>query len=236
MGDLRLFLLLAGVALVVGVWWWGSRRASARRDGVPKPRAEPTIATHDEPGEGSSESTTPGLAARQPASAAAPSPMDEALPAVPLPDEAPARGFDPDRQMLLTLFIVPASGQQLLGSDVFVTLDEVGLRHGARRIFHRETDQGAVVFSVAHLAEPGELDPLGQRFEYLQGLALFAVLPGPRPGTDAFADLLATARRIAQRLHAELTDGERSTLTPQTIQHLREKVLAFERQHGRGGA
>jgi cell division protein ZipA len=237
MGELRLLLILVGVALVAAVWWWGTRgeRQAARRA-----RAEPTMADGEPAEAAGSDQTTPGLAASRAAPRADEAPRDaspaRAEPVLAVdPDRDPLDGFDPARQMLLTLYLVPGAGAQLLGADVFTTLDGVGLVHGARRIYHRLAPDGRPVFSVAHLAEPGELDPVAQRFEYLQGLALFAVLPGPKPGTDAFADLLATARRIAQRLHADLTDAERSTLSPQTIQHLREQVLEFERRRGQAG-
>ena len=89
------------------------------------------------------------------------------------------------------------------------------------------------MYCVANMVEPGTLEPDAVRFEHVPGLLFFAVLPGPRSGSDTFADMIATARRVAQRLRGELADAERSSLTPQTIQHLRERVVEFERQRQR---
>jgi len=54
------------------------------------------------------------------------------------------------------------------------------------------------------------------------------VLPGPRGGVAAYADMLATARRLAQLLGGEVLDQERSTLTRQTARHIRERIIQFE--------
>jgi cell division protein ZipA len=141
----------------------------------------------------------------------------------------PGPGFDPARDMILSLFVLPAAGERFLGAEVVETLGGAGLRFGQRQVFHRLAPDGASMYCVANMVEPGTLEPEAVRFEHIPGLLFFAVLPGPRSGTDTFADMIATARRVAQRLRGELADAERSSLTPQTIQHLRERVVEFER-------
>lgn len=141
----------------------------------------------------------------------------------------PGPGFDPERDMILSLFVVPAAGETFLGAEVVETLDGAGLKFGHRQVFHRHAPDGRSMYCVANMVEPGTLEPVAVRFEHVPGLLFFAVLPGPRSGTDTFADMIATARRVAQRLRGELADAERSSLTPQTIQHLRERVVEFER-------
>jgi cell division protein ZipA len=86
------------------------------------------------------------------------------------------------------------------------------------------------------MLEPGYLEPEALQTDYVHGLVLFAVLPARRPGGEVLADMLATARRIAARLRGEVADADRSSLTPQTIQHLREKVIEFERRRSGAGA
>ena len=61
-----------------------------------------------------------------------------------------------------------------------------------------------------------------------RGLSLFMLLPGPVRGVDAFADMLATARRIAEQIRGDVKDRNRSTLTRQTAHHIREEIIAFE--------
>ena len=252
MGELRLILLVTGALLVGGIWWW-SRRAKPgdareprdliqRRD-LREPhgsaRAEPRLDTPPP----SSDQTTPGLAALQTPSRATWAPATE-----PHTQREPnagsdldpatvdVSGFDPARQMVLSLLVLPVHGERFLGADVLSVLEEADLRFGARRIFHRHDPSGATLWSVANMLEPGQLDPAVIQTDYVHGLVLFAVLPGPRLGSETFADMLATARRLAQRLHGELADADRSSLTPQTIQHLREQVLEFERRRAGAGA
>ena len=145
----------------------------------------------------------------------------------------PGPGFDPSRDMILSLFVVPAAGETFLGAEVVETLTGAQLQFGKRQVFHRHAPDGRSMYCVANMVEPGTLAPDAIRFEHVPGLLFFAVLPGPRSGTDTFADMIATARRVAQRLRGELADAERSSLTPQTIQHLRERVVEFERLRSR---
>jgi len=144
----------------------------------------------------------------------------------------PGPGFDPTRDMILSLFVLPAVGEAFLGAEVVETLGGAQLHFGARQVFHRHAPDGRSMYCVANMVEPGTLEPGAIRFEHVPGLLFFAVLPGPRSGTDTFADMIATARRVAQRLRGELADADRSSLTPQTIQHLRERVVEFERLRG----
>ncbi len=239
MGELRLILLVAGVLLVGGIWWWSRRGSSAPRrefrdlrEPPSAPRAEPTLDTPP-----ASDSTTPNLArARvwapptEPHTRREPEPMLDSGPAT-----VEASAFDPARQMLLSILVLPEHGERFLGADVLSVLEEADLKYGARRIFHRRDPAGATLWSIANMLEPGQLDPMVIQTDYVHGLVLFAVLPGPRGGSETFADMLATARRLAQRLRGELADADRSSLTPQTIQHLRESVLEFERRHTGAG-
>lgn len=244
MGELRLILLVAGALLVGGIWWWSRRGSTDQRRGfrdLREPpsvhRAEPSVDTPP-----TSDSTTPGLV-RPPTPVRVWAPTTEPhtrrepeANAGLEPDTVKTAGFDPERQMLLSILVLPEHGERFLGADVLSLLQESDLKYGARRIFHRHDIAGATVWSIANMLEPGQLDPAVIQTDYVHGLVLFAVLPGPRLGGETFADMLATARRLAQRLHGELADADRSSLTPQTIQHLRETVLEFERRRAGAGA
>ena len=245
MGELRLILLVAGALLVGGIWWWsrrGERRAPdqpqqprGRRDlrqPASPPRAEPTLdAPSARPDPAADRSVRVWEPVTQPETRRDPEPEPESGPAT-----VQASAFDAERQMLLSLLVLPEHGERFLGTDVLSVLEESGLRFGARRIYHRHDAGGATLWSMANMLEPGHLEPAQLQGDYVHGLVLFAVLPGPRPGSETFADMLATARRVAQRLRGELADADRGSLTPQTIQHLREQVLDFERRRAGAGA
>lgn len=236
MGELRLVLLVAGALAIAGIWWWGNRKERRARADADKhaPRAEPRL---DAPR--SAQGPSLGLGGRPltqpdtrrddpPAPELRHDPTDLDPPTV----EAPI--FDAERNMVLSLLVLPVHGERFLGADLLEVLEECELRFGAKRIFHKHDASGAALWSMANMLEPGYLDPAEVRGDYVHGLVLFAVLPARTPGSVILDDMLATARRMAQRLHGELADADRSSLTPQTVQHLREKVLEFERR--RAGA
>ena len=47
MSELRWILLGAGIALILGLWWWETRKARARHEAsealLPRDRAEPSV-------------------------------------------------------------------------------------------------------------------------------------------------------------------------------------------------
>lgn len=222
MDGLRLILLLVG-ALIVGLVWWSTRtRPPGRVRSMPEGptargdlRAGPSVQGEDDP-----ERTTPAQASLEVKTRPAQS------------------GFDPDRQMIVAMYVMPAAGQQFLGADVLDALDDAGLKYGRRQVFHRlHRDQtSATVFHVANMVEPGAFDLKAMPQAWIPGLTFFMVLPGVQDGVGALADMLATARRVAARLHGEVKDADRSTLTKQTAQHLRERVVAFQHRMDKLGS
>ena len=81
------------------------------------------------------------------------------------------------------------------------------------------------------MVEPGSFD-LGRMTEFTTpGLVLFMRLPTPQDPLATFSDMLFTGERLAVSLGAELRDETHSTLTKQTIAHIREEILRQQRQH-----
>lgn len=215
MNDLRLILLFAGILLVLGIFLYNhwqqyqARRKSDEESGAAAAR-EPYV---EQP---------PGHAA---ASALE---HDDYFP---LTAEEPAEAFDPERQKIISLHVMAHEGSTFPAGAVVEALRDAGLKYGQHRIFHRQVPIGGearTVFSVANMIEPGVFDLDHMADNWLIGVTLFMVLPGPRHGVDAFADLLATARQLADRLGGEVKDETRSTLTKQTAHHIREAIIAFE--------
>lgn len=236
MEGLRLILLAVGIAVVVGVYLYSRRtvRVARREEPVPDheirephvvietvddelPEDLPPLRAGGEDADGDIHRETAGGGSRKAPSAAPP--RDEkiiALTILPL---------DPDAR-------IP-------GADLLDVFDRAGLEYGQYEVFHRmkETPDGPQsVFSVASATEPGSFDITTMADETFRGLSLFMLLPGPVRGVDAFADMLATARRIAEQIRGEVKDRNRSTLTRQTARHIREEIIAFEHrlQHGGG--
>jgi len=137
----------------------------------------------------------------------------------------------PAQKPSLALFVMSHNNQLFSGSDLLSAMTDAGLRYGDMDIFHMHQQpdgSGPVLFSVANMMEPGTFDMQKMGDFHSPGVAMFMRLPGPVDGERAFDKMLATGRLMAQQLDGELKDETRSTLTQQTIGHLRERITAFQ--------
>jgi len=133
----------------------------------------------------------------------------------------------PQRQKIVALRLI-CKDERWSGDAVIHALESEGLRFGKYSIFHRERDDGKSIFYVASMIEPGSFDLERMSSTSFPGVSIFAVLPGPVDGGTTFDMMLATARRLAQRLSGHLQDEQGSTLTAQRVLNLREEVVHFE--------
>jgi cell division protein ZipA len=236
MSELRLILLAVGALIIGAIWWWSRRgEPAASKPKQLTPRTEPRVDAPVSASHRGSGLPVSGGPTTQPETRRDDAPADDAAADLD-PPTVKSKGYDPDLNMLLSVLVLPEHGERFLGADVLSVLEEGGLQFGKRKIFHREDASGRTVFSIANMLEPGHLDPAEIDGDYVHGLVLFAVLPTAGAGSEVFNDMLSTAKQMAARLHGELADADRSSLTPQTIQHLREKVLEFERRRAVAGA
>lgn len=131
----------------------------------------------------------------------------------------------------MVIQIAAPAGGRFQGADLARVFRSEGLEFGAMRIYHRNVPEArdAALFSVANLVEPGYFDPESMEAFSTPGLVLLQQLPGPRPGPEAFKEMLATAQRLADRLDGELRDERRNPLTRQRMEALRAEVTEHER-------
>lgn len=126
---------------------------------------------------------------------------------------------------------VMARNGAINGDMLMQVARDLQLEAGEMEIFHRLTDdkQRKSIFSMASLVEPGTF-PFDAMSEFTTpGVTLFAQLPGPRDGQEIFEQMLATAQRLAALLDAELLDQTRSVLSRQTIEHIRQEISEHSR-------
>lgn len=234
MEDLRLILLAIGAIVIVAVYLY-SRRGAARGDLPVMPNREPGIRGRDLDDDDIPDDL-PSLRALDDSEAGEAGTETAASP-VTGEEETPRGPVPPRDEKIIVLNILPIEAEtRFPGSDLLDVFDRAGLEYGQFGVFHRikETAAGPEsVFSVASATEPGSFDITAMAEESFRGLSLFMVLPGPMRGVDAFADMLATARRIAEQVRGDVKDRNRSTLTRQTAHHVREEIIEFEhrRQH-----
>ncbi|MEM9384610.1 MAG: cell division protein ZipA C-terminal FtsZ-binding domain-containing protein [Pseudomonadota bacterium] len=148
-------------------------------------------------------------------------------------EEEPPAGADIEE--VFTLRLVPRSEDAFAGDSVGQGLLTAGLARGRFDIFHYQppgTDQS--VFSVANLVEPGTLRQEDLAGQVLPGLTMFMLLPGPLPGLRALDEMITCSRLLANYLDGTVQDDTGGSLTRQTEEHLKERVVDFEHRRARG--
>ena len=138
-------------------------------------------------------------------------------------DAAPA---GPAPTKVVTLHVVSPDGAWFDGELIAGTFEARGYAFGEMDIFH-SMHRGHIVFSIAKMVEPGRFDPDDLDSFATPGLVMILQLPGPVPADAAFEVLLSEAHELAARLDARVLDGERSTLSKQSAQHMRDDIREF---------
>ncbi len=247
---LRLILLIAGLALVLGIFLWdrhqrGKRRAERERlrdhlggDDDTLDIDQELLSLDQLLHEGEQTDAQPAVAGGAPQQddlfgfSGNPAAGGERKRRRPAPAYQPP---DPGLPVKILQINLVAKGDQFEGNDILRAAYDTGLEAGDMDIFHRyppgkQAGEAPVVFSMASMVEPG-IFPLEDMGEFsTPGLTLFARLPGPMDGLAVFADILFTAERLASILGGELQDETHSHLTKQTVEHLREEILEHRRQ------
>ncbi|MDX1606959.1 MAG: cell division protein ZipA C-terminal FtsZ-binding domain-containing protein [Candidatus Competibacterales bacterium] len=138
----------------------------------------------------------------------------------------------PAEEMMVALTILHPEGRRLKGSLIGAAARSQGLVLGERGLWECLTGDGTerLVFSMAHLRQPGTFDP--DTLDQLEtpGLLLFMKLPGPMDAVPAVDLLLECAGRIARRLGANLCDERRERLSPQAMLQLRDRAADFDQR------
>ena len=205
MDGLRWLLLLFGVLVIAGVYWYSRReRDKPEKTEIPEHRIAPTLGEGDDDAmAGESDDVDPGAEVEQ----------DEAAP-----------------QKIVTLRLVARDGGSFAGDELILAMRGIGMRHGKFGIFHRidGADDEATIFSAASLVEPGSFDLTNIKDQQIPGISLFLVLPGPIDGAEAFDMMMEAARTLAQTVNGELLDESGSTLSIQRERYMREEIIQFQ--------
>ncbi|MCP4285964.1 MAG: cell division protein ZipA [Gammaproteobacteria bacterium] len=251
---LRLFLFLAGVALIVGIYFWDRhKKINVRINAIHKAEhhqreeTEKSSARQDPVWDNDTDDALPDRS----------NDLSETLKELGeiveeegadkrsfLPLEQTTFEFDQESgpataekpgiqipQKILQLNII-ARDHVISGDALMRAARDLRLEQGEMDIFHHyaeKHDHAAPVFSMASLVEPGTFPFNDMGGFNTPGVTLFAQLPGPIDGIETFDQLLATGQRLAALLDAELLDETRSGLGQQRIENIREEIS----EHGR---
>lgn len=127
---------------------------------------------------------------------------------------------------IVLLHVMTPNNSLIDGQLLFDVLQSRGYHYGDLNIFH-SLHEGQTVFSIAKVVEPGHFDVNDLSSFETPGLALILRLPGPVPGDVAFEVLMSEASELAGALGCKVLDSGRSTLSRQTVQHIRESILDY---------
>jgi cell division protein ZipA len=213
MDDLRLILLLIGVAVIAGIYAWGRFQGRLRLPG--KRRVPPS--KRKAPREAPDDALIEQELAR----------MQQAM-----RDEPPAApAASGDIEDLVVVSVVSGSGEPFSGEALARAFANNQLFYGDKAIFHRHVRQGGEdvsVFGVANMFKPGDFGNGDLNGFETAGITLFLELPAPIDGLQAFDDFVQTAERLAVELGGQLQDRSHCVITHQALMQKRE-LLARSR-------
>lgn len=146
----------------------------------------------------------------------------------PPPPRKPA-GPPPDK--IVTLFLLATDNRTITGAELLQATVNTGMEFGDMNIFHRLPEGSEKpVFSLANASKPGYFERDEWNTFETSGVALFLTLPGPVNALDAWDAMLATARRMAEILHANLLDSDHNPFTRQREAQVREEMRDYDRR------
>jgi len=236
----RWILIVAGIAIVAGIFLFGNpdrkrkARASRKRVHAQRVRREPALDSdrHETGGDDTDEDSRQaelaiGLSAED--SGGRDTHFDKRIeprldnkpkvPAAPLPDR------------IITLFLQARDNHVITGIELLDASLKSGLVFGSHDIFHRIHEEDVEpVFSMANLTKPGSFDKNAWNTMEIRGVTMFMTLPGPRNALDAWDSMLATSRRLAELLHADLLDDKHEVFTRQRSMVIKEELREYERE------
>jgi len=219
--ELRWILTAIGVALIIGVYVWSRRARTGEDDDLE--RWEPGFGDRDEPWNRPAkplpETRLDGGGQR----------IEAAGPAVSDASDnsgVPAEG----EQFIVALRLRARQPEGFDGSDLVKAFSAEGLEYGRFGAFHSLDERRRSRFLVASLIEPGSFELEKMHELRAPGVSMFMVLPGPREPLSALDNMFNCARRLADRLDAEVLDDKGNALTMQQAGWLREQVVEYQRR------
>jgi len=228
MAMLRIGILIAGAILFAAIFFFGRpKKPSQGRRVEPSERdnarVEPSLSADDAAEHDYSDDavTQPelGLAGGTPTSH-----FDSDL------GKRPSQDFD----KIVSLYVAAKAGHVLRGEDIVVAAEKTGLTFGHMNVFHRLIEghpERGPIFSMANIMQPGSFDMAHIREMETPAIAFFLTLPAPITALEAWEKLLPNVERMAELLNGVVLDDSRNTLGRQRIQHIREELRAYDRQH-----
>ncbi len=235
MTELRIGILVAGLILLVAIWYFGTRprkgqgRRMARGGREEEGRMEPTLGAQierelaDAPAPGDAEALVQTEMELLDGTVGAASPNSEL-----------GKRVSDEFDRIVTLYIAARAGQVLRGPDIVVAAEKAGLTYGHMNVFHRLVEshpERGPIFSVANIRKPGSFEMSEIQSLETPAIAFFLTLPAPVSALDAWDAMLPAAQRMAELLDGVVLDEQRNALGRQRIAGLRDELRAWDREN-----
>jgi cell division protein ZipA len=255
MNDLRLYLLIIGLVLLAGIYIWGTLNArnkqrqqtiqqhsSADELGNLKIKSSPeteidysSVLTCLNQSISESKQTQTGpliqntvnddaVPQQQQDKGAAPESLEAS--SEPVNDAMTTASQKPQ---LVTLYVIPRGDGLFNGQSILRVMNELDLQFGAMNIFHHygigEIKLDDALFSVANMMEPGSFDMNQIESFNSHGLVMFMRVPATIDEQVVFELMLNTAQRMSELLGADVCDENRSLISDQKIESIRNQLV-----------
>ena len=192
-----------------------------------KKSAEPTLVSAGQ--KAAAKPSAESSNSSQPATTSASQPSQQSM-ELPLErsDDEPMLNDEPDEVIVLHV-----SGD-IQGALLLQQMTELGFKFGDFDIFHRHVDtagNGAVLFSLANMYNPGSFNIDTIETFQTDGVALFLALPIKSNSLQAFNMMHNAAVKLAAAVgRGQVLDEHRNPLTRQAVQHIHQRIREFERK------
>lgn len=238
--NLRWILIIIGIAIIAGIFLLGNPdkkrkpRASRKRARAARIRREPVSdsASQSEQEAGNHEARQTELAmggSDDPKARLEPR-LDSAAEGIVREDKPQAADIVPPDK-IITLYLQVRDNRFITGVELLDASLKSGLVFGEQGIFHRIHEEDLdPVFSMANLTNPGTFDKTAWNTIEIKGVSMFMTLPGPKNALDAWDSMLATSRRLAALLQADLLDDTHAVFTRQRALQIKDELRKYERQ------
>jgi cell division protein ZipA len=236
--NLRWILIIVGIGIIAAIILFGNPdkkrkpRASRKRIHAARVRREPVLDTDEDDPEDTHDSRQTELAIDGlPATEGRMEPSFGSVEGDVVQEEVSPLADVPRQDMIVTLFLQARDNHYITGVQLLDISLKSGLVFGEQGIFHRLNEEDLdPVFSMANLTNPGTFDKAAWNTLETKGVTMFMILPGPKNALDAWDSMLATSRRLAELLHADLLDDELNVFTRQRSLQIKEELREYERQ------
>lgn len=237
----RWILIIVGIVLIAGLYLFGIRdkkrkpRASRKRVHAQRVRQEPALDSEqsgDDEHADDHDARQTELDIGAPGDSGSRFGTDSDLRVEPRLDTKPKKPAPPPPDRIITLFLQARDNHVITGIELLDASLKSGLVFGNHNIFHRIHEEDVEpVFSMANLTKPGSFDKSAWNTMEIKGVTMFMTLPGPRNALDAWDSMLATSRRLAELLRADLLDDTHSVFTRQRSMQIKEELREYQRQN-----